>query len=83
MYRTYLIDRFREMCVNHSKVNIIDIDSSSSDDDVDKDLFEASESDFTERNKSFSELEFILKQKYEGQDVVERYRRKKKDEGES
>ena len=67
MYKTYLTDGFREFCVNHNKVNILNIDSSDSeeDDGQKNNLFEASNSECTERDNTFSELEFIFKQKQE------------------
>lgn len=61
MYRTYLIDKYREMCINHNKVNILNIDTTSSDEDVSISRFEDSDSEKT-ANKSFNELEFVLNQ---------------------
>ena len=59
MYKTYLADKFRHMCVNHNKLKVIEIDTSDSDDDGWLMRFEDSEDSMSQ--KSFRELEFTFK----------------------
>ena len=45
MYKTYLADKFRHLCVNHNKLKVLDLDTSDEDDDQVnfQDKFEVSE----------------------------------------
>ena len=69
LYRTYLTDRYREMCINNHKINLLYADSQLEKSYENSDY----EGQHSFENPNFDELRFILNQKVKDGVILERF----------